>query len=369
MVHLIDTPGFDDTSRSNIDILKEIAVCLNTLSINRIALSGLLYLHRITDPKMSGSAVKSLQIFQKICGVGAYPHVTLTTTMWEALAQRTNGEQVGQERVKSLSEKEEFWGSMVRGGSRVRQHLGCRESAIRIVEEVLSSNLGSALLDLQLEMMDEGRSLEETTAGQFLQKDLNELRKRYEEEIADLEHSLAEAKEEQDQELIELLMQERQDRESMLAKNDMDKKTLSMGFKLQPVEEDKIKQPSALLGNSKKYIDNEHIHRMLHDKERILGERNKETNILQRKYRIDRMQMEWARREALEEHQERLRREERCRWKRTSPWDGVSHVGAGSFSPFASRDAREDARNRRGSSTQHPQSRHEGGYGNVHDYY
>ena len=47
-VHLIDTPGFDDTSRLDRDILKDILHFMQELHIDNIQLSGIIYLHDLT---------------------------------------------------------------------------------------------------------------------------------------------------------------------------------------------------------------------------------------------------------------------------------------------------------------------------------
>ena len=57
-VHLIDTPGFDDTTRSDVDILMEVAFFLATTYNNEIKMDGIIYLHRIMDVRMRGSAIK-----------------------------------------------------------------------------------------------------------------------------------------------------------------------------------------------------------------------------------------------------------------------------------------------------------------------
>src|SRR2546423_10558133 len=83
--YLIDTPGFDDTNRSNTEILKEIAAFLTKLYVRKIHVTGLVYVHRITDPKMQGSAVKNLQVFQKLCGPQCFPQIALVSTRWQEL--------------------------------------------------------------------------------------------------------------------------------------------------------------------------------------------------------------------------------------------------------------------------------------------
>lgn len=57
-VMFIDTPGFDDTDRSDVDILGLITAYLQTRNSGEIRLSGIIYLHNITDTRMQGSSVK-----------------------------------------------------------------------------------------------------------------------------------------------------------------------------------------------------------------------------------------------------------------------------------------------------------------------
>ena len=50
-VHLIDTPGFDDTSLSDTDVLAAVAQCFHKTYSGNIKLNGVIYIHRISDPK------------------------------------------------------------------------------------------------------------------------------------------------------------------------------------------------------------------------------------------------------------------------------------------------------------------------------
>lgn len=46
-VHLIDTPGFDDTNKKDVEVLRDIAGWLGVTYKKKILLSGLIYLHPI----------------------------------------------------------------------------------------------------------------------------------------------------------------------------------------------------------------------------------------------------------------------------------------------------------------------------------
>ena len=67
-VWLIDTPGFDDTYRSDAEVLKDVAFWLAAAYTKHTQLAGILYLHRITEPKFQGSAKRNLRMFQQLCG-------------------------------------------------------------------------------------------------------------------------------------------------------------------------------------------------------------------------------------------------------------------------------------------------------------
>lgn len=102
-VYLVDTPGFDDTTRSDTEVLREIAGWLNDSYKNRVLLQGIIYLHRIADVRMQGSAKKNLLMFKKLCGEDALKKVVLATTMWDKVPQRQ-----AEEREKQLIETPEF---------------------------------------------------------------------------------------------------------------------------------------------------------------------------------------------------------------------------------------------------------------------
>ena len=118
-VYLIDTPGFDDTNRSDNEVLCEIASWLTTSYTAKVRLNGIIYLHRISDLRMQGSAKKNLFMFKKLCGPDALKNVILATTMWDRVSEAE-----GAAREKELTSTADFWGWMVSQGSRVHRHSG-----------------------------------------------------------------------------------------------------------------------------------------------------------------------------------------------------------------------------------------------------
>lgn len=179
-VLLIDTPGFDDTERSDSDILTEIARLLAAQYELGIKLKGVIYLHRITDVRYQRSSVKTLQIFKEICGKDALRNVLLVTTRWGEVEGS-----VGADRERQLRDK--FWAYMLANGSMISRYYGDRHSAVGIATQLLGKS--TVVLDLQRELVENGKNLSETAAGALVDQDLENRKKEYREEIAALERA------------------------------------------------------------------------------------------------------------------------------------------------------------------------------------
>ncbi|KAJ4324553.1 hypothetical protein N0V84_003832 [Fusarium piperis] len=127
-VHLVDTPGFDDTNRKDAAVLKEISGWLSKTYTEEIYLSGILYFHHISDIRMQGTGKMNMWLLRKLCGAEAVNKVVLTTTMWELVEEST-----AEFRLKELEETEEFWGYMKRNGAGVHRHYNNQESALTVL--------------------------------------------------------------------------------------------------------------------------------------------------------------------------------------------------------------------------------------------
>lgn len=246
--YLIDTPGFDDTTRSDSEVLKDIAYFLANLYYKSKKLSGLIYLHRIIDPKMGGSAVKNLNIFQKMCGQTAFPSVMLVSSMWEELQPENGGTLVGERREAELRSNDRFWGTMEKGGSRVMRHNGTANSAQAILSEMV--NQKKVILEIQRQMVDQNLPLVKTVAGEFLEKEFTEARKQQEDELRELKESMEAAKKEKDQEMVGLLLAQQKTCEDRLRAADSDQRKLKVDFKA--LEQEQSPRYQALLEQLKR---------------------------------------------------------------------------------------------------------------------
>lgn len=189
-IYLIDTPGFDDTHTSDAEVLREIASFLSSTYQTKAKLTGIIYLHRISDNRMSGSALRNLKMFKELCGEDAYKHIVLATSMWGKEEQET-----ALDRERQLVDRGGFWSTMQQRGSAVKRWLGESSTAHDIVEHLLSarSRHGVVALKIQRELVDEGKTLVNTSAGQEVNRELSELREKMERELRRIEEDNKEA--------------------------------------------------------------------------------------------------------------------------------------------------------------------------------
>ncbi|KAK1757204.1 hypothetical protein QBC47DRAFT_400833 [Echria macrotheca] len=123
---LIDTPGFDDTAVSDEAILKKIAAELASHN----DLLGIIYLHRITDVRLSGASIRGFNVLKKLCQPENYDKIVLATTMWSDAELAIGGKEAAERRESQLWE---FHWSKLFYGSKIVRHHNTEDSARRIV--------------------------------------------------------------------------------------------------------------------------------------------------------------------------------------------------------------------------------------------
>ncbi|KAH7906470.1 hypothetical protein BJ138DRAFT_1105125 [Hygrophoropsis aurantiaca] len=95
IITLIDTPGFDDTSRKDRDILKSVAVYLQTTYEQGSKLAGVIYMHRTSDLRMGGTFERNFTMLLELCAENSFKSVFLVSNMWRARMLRYDGTKEG----------------------------------------------------------------------------------------------------------------------------------------------------------------------------------------------------------------------------------------------------------------------------------
>ncbi|KAL8369667.1 hypothetical protein RB595_000143 [Gaeumannomyces hyphopodioides] len=200
-VYLIDTPGFNDTHKSDAETLATVATYLGTSFAQNVFIHGILYLHRISDNKVGGSGRRNIDMLKAMIGEAAYANVALVTTMWGGggsaimTATTTETRETLLRREEELRTDRSFFAELIEGGAQLVRHgdFGnrpatessgdaddglLRASALAIVRQLISQARaagGPAVLLIQHELVEDKRRLEETSAGAMVLRDLDRM--------------------------------------------------------------------------------------------------------------------------------------------------------------------------------------------------
>lgn len=128
-------------------------------------LNGIIYVHRIIDPRMQGTALSNMNMFRRLCGSDCFPNVVLATSFWSEVDLTE-----GARRERELCETDEFWGQLVKKGSRVVR-IGLDHKADQRLLLKIAQNQ-KVVFQAQQEMLD-GRRNCETSAAQEVNGNLS----------------------------------------------------------------------------------------------------------------------------------------------------------------------------------------------------
>ena len=164
-----------------------------------LRIAGIIYVHRITDNRMTGSAHRNLQMFGRLCGDIPLPRTCLVTTMWDLVKDQA----VAEQREAQLTG--DFWRVLIKGGATAHKFSNTPTSAWSIVGELLSlEKVGDDLL-LQEELVKQEKRLNETEAGKAI---YNRLQKLLSEQRRTLKELAEEARQQNDSALAKSLQEE-----------------------------------------------------------------------------------------------------------------------------------------------------------------
>lgn len=174
LVVVIDCPGFDDTYLTETEILKRLGGFLAAAHSNMYKITGLLYMHRIIDPRVGGTSLRHMNMFKELCGTESLKNVVYVTNMWSDPPTEN-------ELLREVELREEFFDVPLSEGAQMTRHLNTHESALDVIRLVLDRNPTVPKLSRQL--VDEGMNLEDTDAGKKLGGDLENAIRGLKEEI------------------------------------------------------------------------------------------------------------------------------------------------------------------------------------------
>ncbi|KAG1859435.1 hypothetical protein C8R48DRAFT_714278 [Suillus tomentosus] len=195
-VSLIDTPGFDDTSRSDVDILTMIGAYLSQIYEHGTKLAGIIYMHCISDFWIGGTNKQNFKMFLELCGQS-----TLEVAS-----------DLGEMREKEL-ENNFFKESSTRG----------MQESTHCILQYLIHNQPATLL-IQKELVNKHKNIVQTSAG-------SELTWHHKEVVAQLRKDMETAIQDKDHEMREKLEEEIQTKHEQIPKLRCENKWLEAEFR------------------------------------------------------------------------------------------------------------------------------------------
>ena len=162
-------------------------------------LTGIVYIHRISDDKFGGSVAKNFQVFRELCGDRTLKNVVLVTNMWGRVTPS-----LGVGREKQLQSK--HFKSAIDKGARLLRYEDTPESAQEILRTILHNE--PEVLKIQQELVEEHKEMGQTGAGAELSKEMRKMMESRTKEIKQLEKKREKAKTKKNQGLHEELDEE-----------------------------------------------------------------------------------------------------------------------------------------------------------------
>lgn len=197
---LLDTPGFDDSAKENLEVLNDIVSHLYAYTLRRteIETRGVIFLHDISETRFGGSQKKTLDILKSLVGIENLGNVIVGTTMWSS----PGSDKFKKEEQREQSLLNDQWKGIYKT---TRVPDGDKDTATSIVTELFARP--PVILLSQKEMLRSPNTVESTTAGKLvipesrlelegLQREREEREKAFQEEVQRREETFQRLEEE-----------------------------------------------------------------------------------------------------------------------------------------------------------------------------
>lgn len=140
-------------------------------------ISGIVYLHRISDTRVSQVSRQNLRMFKAICGPDALRNVVIVTTFWDKVAPEE-----GIEKELELRTTDNLFKQLTDGGATYTRHDGELTTASSILGYLLPK---ATVTPKILEEINQGKPLIDTTAGTILNEQFAAMNEKHQADLND----------------------------------------------------------------------------------------------------------------------------------------------------------------------------------------
>ena len=141
-------------------------------------------------------------MFRKLCGEATLKNVVLVTNIW-----RKGSQAADEAREKELSSK--FFKSTLDKGAQLARHHNTAESAHNIIRKIMDNH--PAALQIQRELVDEGKDIIKTAAGESINQEFQELIMKHRAELKELREEMVRALKEKNEQIKRELEETKRD--------------------------------------------------------------------------------------------------------------------------------------------------------------
>lgn len=233
-----------------------------------VKLTGIIYMHRISDTRMTGTSRRNFRLFRELCGEDAFQNILIVTNMG-----RDDDLEACSDKERQLATDDKYYKPMLDGGARMVRHDGTPASAKSIVGQLI----GKAEVTLvgQREIVDEHKEFSGTAVGKELTRVLKEQAEEYDTELRELRAGLEDSTRDKDE------------RQRRVGQDDLEKKREeieSIKSRIEKMEQTFRTEKARLLAiiaamEAEKSMHVEHI-RVLEEQQKARLEQEKEERLL-----------------------------------------------------------------------------------------
>ncbi len=134
-------------------------------------LGGMIYLHEISQSRMSGTARANTEVFQKLCGLNNMSSVFLVTTKWDDV-------DINQGSKREIQLAERYWKDMIDGKAKQRRFMNDEKTGRAIISEILdlykAREHDDLALQIQTELVNLQKIIPDTEAAKSLKHSLED---------------------------------------------------------------------------------------------------------------------------------------------------------------------------------------------------
>ena len=176
-------------------------------------LTGVIYIHRISDIWYTGISRQNFKMFRELCSDTTLKNVIIVTNMWGQVS--SDIDEAHKNQLSSM-----FFKPALNKGAWMARHNNTIQSTHSIIRRIMENH--PVTLQIQWELVGEHKDIVDTMAGRAINQELNEQMRRHQTKLKVVQEEMAQALKEKDKETrqeMEERMRELQEQMEVIKKN------------------------------------------------------------------------------------------------------------------------------------------------------